>query len=734
MNHANLRDAVKIYRRPEFALVVILGWYFIFGLWHVLLTPIFEKPDEEWHAAYVAFLADRGQLPPLIIDPEVNPAYQIAGHPPLFYALSALAVRGLRLELTLPALEPNPFWAYPAPGAVPDNKNRFLHASGEVEQLHLGPLYLLRGLSLVLGAGTVLAAYGIGRALTGKTSLALMSAAVAAILPQYTFIASSVSNDSLVASLSSLALLVLILALEDGRGWRYWILFGLAAGLAALTKTSAVVLPLFGVAVALAAAILRRSPRLAVRGVAASLGLWFVIAGWWYLRNAALYGDPWGVGVHVTQYGRPAAVHAWNLVDSWTQTSVTFWAAFGWNNVQLPAWIYLVLRCFEILAAVGLGWLLVRDRRQLPHRMAWGVVIGYTILMLTAYLWWTSQVTGALGRLLFPALAPLAFLFCAGLRQWSPKLLAAAWAVIAASALLTPAFIQAAYQPPAAASGAANLRPVGIAVGAVAQLTAAGVDPHRVTPGESVEVTLCWQPIQTTDENYVLFVQLVADGDRKIGERNTYPGLGRFPTSQWQPGQPFCDQIDLPVEGTAPTNAIYSVIAGLHDLASGQNLPLTSVDGQPIEQLVLDQIKVTGPSALLPSSALALDASFGDQIGLIGYEFGAVDADNRTTLTLYWQARAPIQRNYAVFVHLLDSAGQLLTQADGQPQQGRYPTHWWDVDEIVVDQHSLELPGDLAAGSYSVLVGLYAPETGERLLLNQGPRDSLELPQLPTIP
>lgn len=722
---------MRIYRRTELTLAVILGVYFIFGLWHLLLTPMFEKPDEEWHAAYVSYLASRGQLPPLAIDGEINPAYQIAGHPPLFYALGALAARAAGLELALPALEPNPFWAYPAPGDVPDNKNRFLHAAGEISQLNLGPLYLLRGLSLVLGAGAVLAAYGIARALTGKAVLALMSAAVVAVLPQYTFIASSISNDALVASLSGLAVLALLFALERDRGWRWWIVFGVAAGLAALTKTSAAVLPLFGAGVAVTVGLLRRSPRLAFQGAAASLGLWLAIAGWWYMRNAALYGDPLGVGVHVAQFGRPAAEQARSLAEFWVQTSVTFWAAFGWNNVQLPSWIYLILRGFELLAVVGLGWLLMRNRRQLPHRMAWGVVIAYTLLMLAAYVWWTSQVTGALGRLLFPALAPLAFLFCAGLRQWSPKVLAAAWAVIAASALLAPAFIGPSYQPPAAAAltrSTAGLKPMAVTVGELARLTAAGVATNRVAPGESVKVTLCWQPVQATDENYVLFVQLVADGNQKIGERNSYPGLGRYPTSQWRPGQPFCDQIQVPVEQSAPANAIYSVVAGLYDLASGQNLTMTSADGQPIERLVLDQIKVTGSSLPLPASAVALNATFGDQIGLLGYELGAPDANNRVALTLYWQARAPIAQDYTVFVHVLDSSGQLAAQADAPPQQGRYPTRWWDEGEVIADRRTIELPDGRKQESFSLLVGLYSPTTGERLWLKPGQQDAIELP------
>jgi hypothetical protein len=52
------------------------------------LTPVFEKPDENWHFAYIFYILEHHALPPLDEDVEANPAEQIAGHPPLYYSLS----------------------------------------------------------------------------------------------------------------------------------------------------------------------------------------------------------------------------------------------------------------------------------------------------------------------------------------------------------------------------------------------------------------------------------------------------------------------------------------------------------------------------------------------------------------------------------------------------------------------------------------------------------------------
>ena len=728
---------MSLARRSNLALAVIVVVYFAFGVAHLAQTPMFEKPDEEWHAAYVYYLLEQRSLPPLVIDAEQNPAVQIAGHPPLYYAVAASLLRATGLTKVPPALQANPFWGYPAQGTTPDNKNRFLHTAGELDDPRYRPLYLLRGLSLLLGVGAVFAAYGIGLALTQQMALALMSAALVAVLPQYSFIASSVSNDALVATLSGLGLLALVHAAAQEGTWRHWVWFGLLAGLAALTKTSALLLPIFGAAVAILLGIRRRSWRVGAVGVASSLGLWLAFSGWWYARNFLQFDDPLGVGVHVAAYGRPITFEGWRLLDQWQATSVTFWAAFGWSNVQFPGWVYGTLRALEALALIGLLAYLLRQRRRLSNGTMWAVALGYTGLTILAYLWWTTTVTGTLGRLLFPALAPLAVLMVRGLSHWSHKALAAAWSFVAVIALLAPAFIMPAYRAPDsmfAVSGGEQRAAMDVSFGTLARLVDAQVSPQRLAPGEAVTARLCWQPLSASERDYVLFVQILDEANRKVGERTTYPGLGRYPTSQWRPGQQFCDVVEVPTDAAASAPAVYSVVAGLYDLETGENVAMADAKGDRLGLLRVAQIKLLGPSPSLPASAVALDANFADLITLAGYEIGPLDAAGQLPLTLYWQAQAPIQSDYTVFVHLVSADGQRVAQADSPPQQGRYPSRFWDVGETVSDQHTLQWLPELAAGDYSILVGLYLPETGDRLRLATSGESSFALPLLPSQP
>ncbi len=85
-------------------------------------------------------------------------------------------------------------------------------------------------------------------------------------------------------------------------------------------------------------------------------------------------------------------------------------------------------------------------------------------------------------------------------------------------------------------------------------------------------------------------------------------------------------------------------------------------------------------------------------------------------LALHWRARQSIKADYNVFVHLLDSQGNRVAQADSQPALWTRPTSSWSPGERIEDRHALSLPDDLPPGAYSLIVGLYLPENGERLL------------------
>ena len=81
-------------------------------------------------------------------------------------------------------------------------------------------------------------------------------------------------------------------------------------------------------------------------------------------------------------------------------------------------------------------------------------------------------------------------------------------------------------------------------------------------------------------------------------------------------------------------------------------------------------------------------------------------------LRSWWQVDTPFDRDYLVFVHLLDATGNRPTQRDTPPWQGRFPTTTWQPGSLVVDVNDLALPATLAPGSYALVMGLFDPVSG----------------------
>jgi hypothetical protein len=120
---------------------------------------------------------------------------------------------------------------------------------------------------------------------------------------------------------------------------------------------------------------------------------------------------------------------------------------------------------------------------------------------------------------------------------------------------------------------------------------------------------------------------------------------------------------------------------------------------------------------------------FGDKIALRGYAFPLeATPGDVLPLILRWQALAPIDHDYHVFVHLLDSQGTRVAQRDGQPVLWTRPTSSWAVGEKVEDRYGLLLPADLNPGRFVIRVGLYMPASrgGQRLITGDG-KDGVEL-------
>jgi hypothetical protein len=138
--------------------------------------------------------------------------------------------------------------------------------------------------------------------------------------------------------------------------------------------------------------------------------------------------------------------------------------------------------------------------------------------------------------------------------------------------------------PPSASTG--ELRqatPLDAQIGDVARVLAYRVDSTSVHPGGVLAVTVYWQVMARTAQPYTVFIHIYSPETGSIAQRDTYPGLGNYATTLWDPGRTFVDTYRLYLPPDAPGTQQAMILLGLYDGNSGQRLPVTGQDAGPAE-------------------------------------------------------------------------------------------------------------------------------------------------------
>ncbi len=712
--------------------------YALLAVIYSVAIPLFETPDENHHAEYVRHLAAGEGLP--VLDPgHSGPLAQEGGQPPLYYALGALLIRGggLAWEETLPVRNPHANVGNPVQLG---NKNRWLHGEDESwpwQGMTLA-VHLLRLFSILLGCGTVYLAYRVAcLALPDAGGLALAAAALTAFTPQFIFLSASVNNDNLAVFMAALVLWLLARAGWGGPvpmpSWRDSLVLGAVLGLAALTKLNALGLWLLAVIVlgerAFRGGMLGRM----VGRLAVIMGVAIAIAGWWYVRNWRLYGDPTGLAVFLQMVGpRPRALTLTNLDAELEGLRASLVAVFGWFNLALPGWIYRVWDAFVVAALAGLAWWQWRRRRQaastIQVRGGILVMLGlWAVLSILEVLRWTSLTPGSQGRLLMPALAGANIILLFGWSRWWPERRMWWWGppagmlVLAAACL--PLLIMPAYRkPPLIAEGQVppGARTPPVIIDQRIRLVGAEVTPATVHPGEDFEVTLYWQALAPAPYDASLFIHLLGPGQQMVGQIDTYPGWGMLPTSQWPAGPIIVDRYRMRAPGKLATPTLLKVDAGLYDRATGRSYTAQTANGEPapVGTAVLRVLPPAGASPVSPQAPPQRgQVVFDERVRLDGYRLAdaVVKPGDVLDLDLDWEALKPVGEDLQVFVHLIDAQGNHVGGYDSAPLGGWWPTSVWEPGQIVRDHYPLALSADLVPGRYQVQAGLYRLATLERL-------------------
>ncbi len=715
---------------PVFLLVVLC----LASVYNLVSTS-FEAPDEIGHYFYVRHLLQERRLP-VIPDPESFPQYAQEGtQGPLYYvgaALFAQVLRGpldLNFESTAEEFVFNPYSTcgqlnaqHNVVALAHDPRQEAFPYAGRVRVLHV-----LRLWSTLLAVGTVAGVFVGARLFSPDYPLvAWFAAGLTAGMPEFLFTAGAVNNDNMITVLGTWAVVFMLSMYRQGVRWWHPPLLGLLSGLAALSKASGVLL--LPLACITFVGVYRQGAPTRSRLVtllrhllapwAAATVICLAVAGWWFVRNWQLYGDPTGTLGHLAVMPLRETMNLSIFFQELPGLFLSWWGVFGCT--MPPVYFYIVAGVITVGGLLGLiyGCADLKPRRALAL-----IFLLWIGLMWLAYIQWNWVIHAAKGRLLYPLLLPwntfLGFGWAYWARRWRWVTPILGGVLVVLAGLIPFSVMSPPVAPPPIYTDITALQiqhPYEGRFGEAIALRGYALNHNSFAPGQTLDLTLYWQAEQQPAQHYSLAIQLVSaiPGDTTmLLNFNGWPGDGNYPTGYWQPGDVIVDRYRLQLPETVARAQAWRLHVVLYETATGRRLPW-SVAGSVIDDnAALTLVRVgatTAPSP--PAETLAAPVIFQGAIKL--HAVTLTPTADQLRVTVWWESLAPLPVDYTLFVHLLDVTGDTLTNADAPPLAGGFPTTLWQPGDVIQDEYILPLPA-APASTYTVSLGWYDPQTGARL-------------------
>jgi hypothetical protein len=248
--------------------------------------------------------------------------------------------------------------------------------------------------------------------------------------------------------------------------------------------------------------------------------------------------------------------------------------------------------------------------------------------------------------------------------------------------------------------------------------------------GDAWEITLNWRALEAAGPAYTAFLHLVAPDGTGVAGIDEPILQGLYQPDLWPEDETLPDRHRLPLPVDLPPGR-YRLDLGIYP--SGE--PAKSLPVGAGERLALAALDI-GQSTNPPPEERT-DVDFGP-VRLLGHDLDCATASDTCQVTLHWQAQGPIDRDYTVFLHLVDDEGEIASQDDDLPGDPFFPTSTWLPGQTVWDEHTLAVPQDAMPDEFTVIAGLYHVPTSERLQATgangQPLGDAVPLTTLPTQP
>jgi hypothetical protein len=714
----------------KWLLGIILSLYLLITMGYGMVNPLFEAPDEHHHFFTANYIAENGRLP--IADLQNEKLRQEAAQPPLYYLLGSLLTAPL--ESTQIPLWHNP-QANIGDASSTININWAVHTSDENfpwQESALAP-HLLRLLSTFLGLGTLLCIYGSGRLIWPQQPvIALLAASLTAFLPQFNFLHSAITNDTLVIFLCSAALWQLLFVWQNGVTNGRLLLLGFTVGLAVLSKNAGTLLLIYTLGSLLLiwlkdSRVNQPQSNLRFQSLFVNILIFLVpailLGGWLWLRNWQLYHDITAANMFVAFAGGNRHATILQVLSEWRGLWPSMFAIFGWFNLRPPAWLYWIWNGLVIGALVGWVYGLFKNRRQKTSfetqlnlnsfifnlQQPWFIALWLAAWVAAVYaglLLFMLKTEAAQGRLLFPAILPLSLALAYGWSRfhWNgvyvlPPLLALFTTLYSLFFVIQPAYAP----PPALANLPPQVEPLTIDLGHGLQLLGADIETKTAVPGDTIWLTLYWQAATPLEESPEFTLEILGHELERVAQVQGYHGRGLYPASLWPTEQIIADRFAIRLEEPINTPVLAALFTGL--VGEESRATVGELEIEPMQWPVSDD------------DALA---RLGDGIELTAVSLEPAEAQpgDSVTVSVQWRITAPQAQTFTTLVHLLppEGVGQPpLATGDNQPLAGKYPTHLWEAGELIDDSYTLVVPEDIENGRYPIVIGLYDANTFARL-------------------
>ncbi len=746
----------------RWGIVLILVIFVSLAFGYSVINPNHEATDELRHYRFVRTIATTGKLP---VQGQEACRSQ-SHHPPLFYAIGALATFWIDTGRGICETPPeNPFWAYRYWEVGRDNKNQYLHGpdeafpwSGEALAVHI-----IRSINILFGAGVVFLTWRTGKLIWPRQpAISLVAAALVAFNPMFLYMSGAINNDIIAAFSGSLIVVacVNILMNPEKLNWRWAITLGFFLGIALLSKfnlAAMIVLILLLVTWVVwkgqstgndqASELIDSTPLLARRLRFSRLWTWirivslifitaFIICGWWFIRNEILYGEPtgfqeltelWGVRDPSTSFGL-----AWSeLPYAWT----TLWGRFGFGQIPLPQVIYSVLGLVMIAGTTGAVFSLLRyaSRKERIALLFLTANVGLFFLVLFNYM--LISPAGPNGRFFFPALSSMMLFIAYGLIQvldgagmlirrikgethqidarsggFSPAQLGITVVVnlgmLSLSLLALVNYLLPAYARPSSLAEDASIpNQVNISFDHLVTLLGYDLSKTSIRPGEFIDLELYWEVTGKPPGNYLLFVHLIDSAGTIVAQRDTHPGLGNFASSLWRPGDRFAETIRLYMPETAYTPERAEISVGLYEPGAYRLATWNSKDQSLGDSVSLGIVSLLPLGTQYPNFQ---SQRFENEITLVGYQYDRRLAKSGEVLivTLFWDIPQDIKERITVEVRLRSEDDQEWGMADAEIEKRDLDDFLGPDGGIIEDVHYLAIGQNAPPGRYSVVISI----------------------------